>query len=223
MSRASIIAIDGPVAAGKSSVGRELARRLGYRFIDTGIMYRALTWKALKLGINLNDEASLIKLARDIRIDLAADELTEDNILVDGQNPGSAVRSPEVERGVSLVARVAGVREVMVARQKKLADTGKVVMVGRDIGTVVLPDADIKVYMEASARERARRRYLELTGQGTQASYDDLLAELKRRDKLDSQRIHSPLKPGADSCIIDTDKLSREQVVDKIYDLVEKN
>jgi len=222
MSQARIIAIDGPVAAGKSSVGRALARRLGYRFIDAGIMYRALTWKALELGLDLKDETDLIQLANDIKIELTSGELAEGHVLVDGQHPGSAIRAPEVEREVPLVSRVAGVWKAMAARQTayvERAEEGGAVMVGRDIGTVVLPEAELKVYLEASAEERARRRCKELTQHGQQVNYSILIAEIKTRDEYDKQRAHSPLKPALGAVKIDTNEMSLEQVVEKIYNL----
>ena len=226
MSQTRIIAIDGPVAAGKSSVGRALARRLGYCFIDTGIMYRALTWKALKLGIDLKDETNLIRLANDIKIELTSGELADGHVLVDGQYPGSAIRAPEVEREVPLVSRVAGVRKAMAARQTayvERAEKGGAVMVGRDIGTVVLPKAELKVYLEASAEERARRRCKEMAQQGQQVDYSTLMAEIKARDEHDKQRAHSPLKPALGAHKIDTNGMSLEQVVEKIYNLAVAN
>ena len=226
MSQARIIAIDGPVAAGKSSVGRALARRLGYCFIDTGIMYRALTWKALKLGIDLKDETSLIRLANDIKIELISGELAEGHVLVDGQYPGSAIRTPEVEREVPLVSCVAGVRKAMAARQTayvEQAEEGGVVMVGRDISTVVLPKAELKVYLEASAEERARHRCQELAQKGQQVDYSTLMAEIKTRDEHDKQRAHSPLKPALSAIKIDTNEMSLEQVVEKLYNLAVAN
>lgn len=222
--RPQLIAIDGPVAAGKSSVGRLLARRLGYHFFDTGNMYRALTWRAIELGINLEDEASLVQLATNTRIDLTPSSFGEGEapqIRINGQDISSYIRSPEVERGVAVVSKVAGVRKAMVSEQRRLVHEGKIVMAGRDIGTVVLPEAELKVYLVASAGERARRRYQELIAQGDNVDYDSILAELRSRDEIDSQRPISPLRPAADARIIDTEKLTLEEVVDKVYSLVE--
>lgn len=217
MSRPSTIAIDGPVAVGKSSVGKLLAQRLGYRFIDTGAMYRALTWKALKLGIDLEDEQGLAQLAAETRIDLAHNG----EVFVDGQKVTEAIRSRQVEGGVSLVSKVAGVRQALVRRQREMARGGNVVMAGRDIGTVVLPQADLKVYLEASARERARRRYRELVERDEVADYQAILADLERRDGIDSQRAHSPLQPAPDARIIDTERLGLAEVVAAITELME--
>lgn len=220
--RPQLIAIDGPVAVGKSSVGYLLAQRLGYFFIDTGAMYRALTWKAIKLGIDLEDENKLSQLAAATNISFVPSYNGKGySVFVDGEDVSTKVRHREVERGVSLVSKVAGVRSVMVREQQEMAQRGRVVMVGRDIGTVVLPQAELKVYLMASAEERARRRYLELVSQGENVDYDVILAELKRRDEIDSQRAVSPLKPAVDAKIIDTEGLSPEQVVQEICRLME--
>lgn len=201
----SIVAIDGPVAVGKSTVGKLVAQKLGYDFIDTGMMYRALTWLALKLGLDIEDEAALSKLAAETRIE----DVTGD------------LHHPEVEAKVSEVSKVAGVREALVAQQRRMAEKGKVVMAGRDIGTVVLPQAELKIFLGASPEERARRRYREKAERG-EANYEDILAELKRRDEIDSQRAISPLRPDPEARIIDTEFLSPEQVVAQIFDIIEK-
>lgn len=216
MRRPSTIAIDGPVAVGKSTISRMLAQRLGYRYVDTGMMYRALTWKAMDLNIDLEDEERLAALARNTRFELAL----PDKVLVDGTDVSSAVRQPDVERAVSLVAKVAGVREVLVEQQRALGDGGEVVMAGRDIGTVVLPDAELKVYLCASVEERARRRYDELVGRGEGIECQAVLADLKRRDAIDSERAVSPLQPAGDAWLVDTDRLSVEQVLAKILGLM---
>lgn len=204
------IAIDGPVAVGKSTVGRILAERLGFRFIDTGNMYRALTWKAIREGINLEDEKALTELALKTRMEFAGYAL-----LIDGKEKSEELRSPEVERGVSLVSKWGGVREILVAKQRDLAEGGGVVMAGRDIGTVVLPNAELKVYLTASIKERALRRFKEVGG-----DFEVILKELERRDSIDSQREISPLKPAPDAYIIDTENLSPEEVVGKILSLL---
>jgi cytidylate kinase len=212
----SIIAIDGPVAAGKSTVGRLLAQRLGYRFVDTGSMYRALTWKALRLNTGLEDEGALSRLAESTKIELAPPDRT----LVDGQDVTREIQDPEVEAGVSLVAKVAGVRKVLVKQQQALAQGGKVVMAGRDIGTTVLPHAEVKVYLDASFEERARRRYLELMERGDAADYQAVLDDLRRRNEIDSERAISPLQPAPDARIIDTDGISAEQVLSEILTIM---
>lgn len=213
-----MITIDGPVAVGKSTVGSSLAKRLGYKFVDSGVMYRALTGKAIELGIDLQDEEALVRLAAETVIEVAWTPEGE-SVLVDGRDVSDRMRSPEVERGVSLVAKVAGVRKVMVAQQRRLAQAGRLIMAGRDIGTVVLPRAELKVFLSASAEERARRRYWELRQRGEEASYESILCELRRRDQIDSQRSVSPLKPAADAQIINTEGFTLEQVVDKVYAL----
>lgn len=223
MSKPATIAIDGPGAVGKNTIGILLARRLGYRFLDTGAMYRALTWHVLQCGIDLSDEEKLSKIAAESEIDLTSSGSNDGHclVLVNGRDVSLDTRREEVERGVSLVAKVAGVRRAMVAKQQGLASKGKVVMVGRDIGTVVLPDADLKIYLSASPEERARRRYLELLERRKKANYDKVLTDLNRRDKLDSERALAPLQPAADAKIVNTDNLDVEQVLTLIVDLIE--
>lgn len=220
--KAQLIAIDGPVAAGKSSVGALLAERLGYSFFDTGIMYRAFTWKALKSGVSPQDENKLYQLACATKFAFTADEKGRLFPLIDDKNIYSELFCPQVEEQVSLIAKVAKVRQVMVAEQRKLAQQGKIVMAGRDIGTVVLPWAELKIFLVASAEERARRRYIEICEREGEVDYDVILADLERRDEIDRGRAISPLKPAADAILINTDKLSLEQVVDKIYALAVK-
>jgi cytidylate kinase len=214
--RPQLIAIDGPVAVGKSTVGRLLARKLGYRFIDTGAMYRALAWKALKLGVNLEDGEKLGELARSTTMEFSG----EGGLLMDGREVSHELRHQSVEKGVSLVSRIAEVRQAMVAQQQAMAQDGRVVMAGRDIGTVVLPRAGLKVYLEASAEERARRRYQELEEQRKGVDYASVLDDLKRRDAIDSQRAASPLRPASDAHIIDTEGLGVEEVVERLCALV---
>jgi len=217
MPKPSMIAIDGPVASGKSTLGRLLAQRLGYRFVDTGAMYRALTWRAIKLSIDLEDEEELSQLAANTKIEFAP---PGDNVLVDGHDVTREIQDWEVEAGVSLVARVAGVRKVLVEQQRGLAQKGEIVMAGRDIGTTVLPHAELKVYLVASIEERARRRYLELVERGEAADYEAILADLIRRDEIDSERPISPLQPAPEARIIDTDGLSADQVLSEILNMM---
>jgi cytidylate kinase len=205
------IAIDGPVASGKSAVGGIVARKLGYRFVDTGMMYRAVTWQALERGIDASEQAALVKLAEDVNI-----EISGDRILADGADVTDRLRSQRVGEAVSLVSRVPGVRKAMVERQRELAAEGSIVMAGRDIGTVVLPDAPLKVYLDASPDERVRRRHAELVGS---ASAEQVREELALRDAIDTEREASPLRPADDAVIIDTGHLSLEQVVDRILEL----
>jgi len=217
-----LIAIDGPVAVGKSSVGLLLARKLDYLFFDTGLMYRAFTWKVLKSGIAPEDENELCQLVNTTKFDFVPCQEGYFLPFIDGENVSSKLLCPEVEGQVSLISRIAGVRQVMVSEQRRLAQRGKVVMAGRDIGTVVLPWAELKIFLVASVEERANRRYKELLERGGKVDYNSALAELKRRDEIDIRRVVSPLKPAADAMTLDTEKLSLEQVVDKIYALAVK-
>lgn len=200
-------------------MGTLLARRLGYIFFDTGMMYRAFTGKVLKLGISPEDENRLCHLASTTKFDFVPSQGGYLSILVDGDDVSSKLLRPEIEEQVSVISKVAGVRQAMVSEQREVAQQGKVVMAGRDIGTVVLPWAELKIFLVASAEERANRRCKELLEQGEKVDYSYCLAELKRRDEIDTHRLISPLKPAADAIIIDTEKLSLEQVVDKIYAL----
>ena len=214
-----LIAIDGPVAVGKSSVGSLLARRLGYVFFDTGMMYRAFTWKVLKSGIPIKDEQKLCQLANTTKFDFVPLQGCRLSPFIDDEDVFSKLLCPEVEAHVALVSKIAGVRQTLILEQRRLAQRGKVVMAGRDIGTVVLPWAELKVFLTASTEERARRRYKELLDRGENSSLEIVLADLKKRDKMDIHRTVSPLKPAEDAIIIDTENLSLEQVVDKIYTL----
>lgn len=219
----SCIAIDGPVASGKSAVGSRVARRLGYRFIDTGVMYRALTWLALERKLDLHDEAALSNMASQAKLTIAPgppDAPEAARVLVDGVDVTDRLRSPNVGEAVSVVSRVAGVRKAMVALQRQLASEGAVVMAGRDIGTVVLPDAPVKVYLDASPGERVRRRHEELLASGHQSTPEEVRQELALRDAIDSGRDVSPLRPAEDATIIHTDRLSLDQVVEQIMELV---
>ena len=216
-----LIAIDGPVAVGKSSVGLRVAKRLGYIFFDTGMIYRAFTWKVLKSGISPEDKdkQKLCELASTTEFDFIASKEGALSVVVDGEDISSRLLSPQIEGSVALVAKVAGVRQVMVLEQRKLAQRGKVIMAGRDIGTVVLPWAELKIFLSASTEERAKRRHRELLKRGENSSLEIVLADLRKRDELDINRTISPLKPAEDAIIINTENLSLEQVVDKIYTL----
>jgi cytidylate kinase len=214
-----LIAIDGPVAVGKSSVGSLLSRRLGYVFFDTGMIYRAFTWKVLKSGISPEDKEKLCELATATEFDFVPSKEGVLSVFIDGEDVSSKLLRPEIEGLVALIAKVAEVRQAMVSEQRKLAQRGKVVMAGRDIGTVVLPGAELKIFLTASTEERARRRYKELLERGQNSSLEAVLADLKKRDEMDINRTISPLKPAEDAIIIDTENFSLEQVVDKIYTL----
>jgi len=214
-----LIAIDGPVAVGKSSVGLRLANGLDYIFFDTGMIYRAFTWKVLNSGISPEDEQKLCHLATTTEFNFTPSKEGALSVIVDGQDVSSKLLCPEIEELVALIAKVAGVRQAMVSQQRKLAERGRVVMAGRDIGTVVLPRAELKIFLTASTEERARRRYKELLERGENSSLEIVLADLKKRDEMDIHRTISPLKPAEDAIIIDTETFTLEQVVDKIYAL----
>ncbi|HHW43258.1 MAG TPA: (d)CMP kinase [Desulfotomaculum sp.] len=210
------IAIDGPAGAGKSTVAREVARQLGFLYIDTGAMYRALTLKALRRGINPADEPALEALARESRIDLTAGDGGGCRIFLDGEEVTEAIREPAVSRNVSLVARIPGVRSNMVRRQREMAENSAVVMEGRDVGTVVLPGAQVKIFLTASPEERARRRQRDLLAKGHHLSLEQLIQEIRERDRLDSSREVAPLVPAPDAWIIDSSHLNTGQVVEMI-------
>ena len=214
------IAIDGPAASGKTAVGRLLARRLGCRFLDTGTMYRAVTWAAAERGIDLHDEDALSTLASALEMRVVSQE-SGDRLFVDTIDVTDRLRDPEIDRGVSLVARVPGVRSAMVQQQRVIASDGPIVMVGRDIGTVVLPAARVKVFLSASAEVRSQRRYRELQDLGQTPDYERLVDDLTRRDKIDSERSDSPMKPADDALVIETDSLGVEEVTERVMLLVE--
>ena len=213
-----VIAIDGPVAAGKTMVGRELAKRLDLRYLDTGVMYRAITWLALKNATHIEDEVALGTLADETPIML--DSSNSDRVLVDGISVGPELREAEVDRHVSLVSRVSSVRSALVAQQRHVASEGRIIVVGRDIGTVVLPNADLKIYITASSEERSKRRWKEFQAQGRETDYQSVLNETRARDDVDTQRDDSPLKPAEDAWVLDTDGLTGDEVVDLIVQRV---
>ena len=214
-----LVTIDGPVAVGKSSVGLLLAEKLGFRFFDTGVIYRTFTWKALNAGLSPSETDALVRLARDIAFQFVPASGALLTVLIDGQDVSKLMVSRLVERNVALIAKIPLVRERMVAEQRRMARETKLVMAGRDIGTVVLPWADLKVFLTASVEERAGRRHKELAERGVEIKYATVLAELKQRDHNDTTRKVSPLKPAPDAVAIDTDGLSQEEVVDQIYKL----
>jgi cytidylate kinase len=207
------------VAVGKSSVGSLLAKRLGFVFFDTGMIYRAFTWKVLKSGASPEDKEKLCELASATEFDFVPSKEGVLSVFIDGEDVSSKLLCPEIEGLVALVAKVAEVRQAMVSQQRKLAERGKVVMAGRDIGTVVLPWAELKIFLTASTEERARRRHRELLRRGENSSLETVLADLKKRDEMDINRTISPLKPAEDAVIINTEDLSLHQVVDRIYSL----
>jgi len=215
------IAVDGSAASGKSTIGRRLAERLGYAFLDTGVMYRAVTHAALERGLSLEDSAAIGELAQTLSIDVSLDcDGSETRITIDGSDVTSHLRSQPVEDAVSLVSRIATVRDALVSRQRQLAERQPIVMAGRDIGTVVLPDADLKVYLDASIEERARRRYADFLATGHEVTREIVLEDIRRRDRIDSEREVSPLRPAEDAVMINTDGLSLDDVMDRVVGLV---
>ena len=210
----STIAIDGPAASGKNTVGMLLAHQLGCPFIDSGAMYRAVTLRAIADGIDPEDVQALPELARGLTFTFVppSSSAPSGRIVVNGEDVTEALHTPAVDAKVSLVSRIPAVREILVAEQRRLAACGPVVMVGRDIGTVVLPDADLKVYLDASPGERARRREHELHEHGQAVDFQQVLSEIERRDRLDRERTVSPLRAAADALIVSTDGLTPEQV-----------
>jgi len=219
MSKPTIIAIDGPAASGKTTLGRQLADALGYLFFDTGVMYRAVTWLTLQRGIDVNDEKSVTALAVDSVIDVRSPSVADGracDVLVDGVDATWEIRRPEIDANVSVVSAYRGVRAALAAQQRRIGLRGAVVMVGRDIGTVVLPEADLKIYLDASAEERARRRYQEILQRKEKADYDEILAGVRKRDRIDSTRAHSPLKVAPDAVIVDSEDMNIDQVFAKV-------
>lgn len=213
----NIIAIDGPGGAGKSTIAGLLAEELGYLHLDTGAMYRAVTLAALEKNIEFDDNEALAKVAENINIDFNK----TGEIFIDGRNVSQEIRSQKVDAYVSETAAVKEVREVLVKKQKEIARKNKVVMDGRDITTVVLPDAEYKFYLTASIEERARRRYEELKSKNIKVDIEDIKNNIKERDKKDSQRKYSPLKKADDAVLIDSTNLSIEEVIEKIKKIIQ--
>jgi cytidylate kinase len=224
MNPPSTIAIDGPAASGKTTLALALAKHLGYLYFDTGVMYRAVTLAALKRNIDLNDAVAVSGTAREIQIDVVpptANDGRSCTVLLDGEDVTWAIREPEIDAHVSIPSMYRGVREAMTDIQRQIASRGNVVMVGRDIGTVVLPDADLKIYLDASVEERARRRWEENHQHGTDGSFESVLEAMKKRDKLDSERDLAPLRPADDAVVIDNTNLGVPEVLEKVIQLVE--
>jgi cytidylate kinase len=219
----SVIAIDGPAASGKSTIGRMLANHLVFLFLDTGCMYRAVTLAVLQRGIDIDDEAAVVDLTESVELDILPPWGKKDGrlytVLLDGQDVTWDIRTSEVDLNVSQVSAYKGVRQNLVDRQRILAKRGSVIVVGRDIGTVVLPEAPLKLYIIASTEERAYRRWIEQRNREKSLTYDQILADLIRRDRIDGNREHSPMRPAEDAVIIDTTGLSPEQILNQILTL----
>jgi cytidylate kinase len=221
MERNISIAIDGPAAAGKSTVAKILAEDYSYVYIDTGAMYRALTYKAIQEHADLENEELLKEILSNIKIDLIPSEKGQ-LVYVNGENVTEVIRTHDVTNSVSIVAKHASVREEMVKRQKDMANGGRVVMDGRDIGTHVLPDAEVKIFLRASVLERAKRRHDENLSKGFESDLEQLKLDIARRDKLDSERVIAPLKKADDAVEIDTTSLSVTGVVEEIKKIVKE-
>jgi cytidylate kinase len=217
------IAIDGPAASGKSSIGQELANQLGYLFLDTGLMYRAVTWAALSQNIEISDEKSINFIAQNTNISIQPPSIKDNrqcDVLINNQDVTKLIHRQKVNDNVSRVSAYAGVREALTAQQRVFGEKGNIVMVGRDIGTVVLPNAELKIYLDASVEERALRRYKEVLKNGENDTYKGILESMKRRDEIDSKRSLAPLKPANDAVIISTDGKNREKVIKEILNLI---
>ncbi len=217
-----VITIDGPAASGKSTAARLLAKKLGYLYLDTGTMYRALTWKALRDKVDIKNPKALSDLAKSTRIFLKPESDLNIRIYLDGRDVTSSIRSPEVNKYVSLVSVAGELREVMVAQQREIASRGSLIAEGRDMGTVAFPEADVKIFLEASFQERAKRRWKENTEKGLSITREEVETELANRDRIDSQRKISPLKRAKGALVIDNSHMDILQTVEKMWEIVTK-
>ena len=215
--RPLIIAIDGPSGAGKGTVARAIANELGYRHVDSGAMYRAVGWKALRKQIGFESEDAVARIAGDSAIEISATAVT-----IDGQDVTREIRTPEIDRAAAAVARLPKVRAILVARQRQIGAEGAIVMEGRDIGTVVFPDADVKLYLDASPEERARRRASDPAHSGVPAAVADVATLLTQRDEADRTRAASPLYAAPDAIVIDTTGKSVDDVVREVMHVVKR-
>jgi len=220
MRREMIIAIDGPAGSGKSTVGKRLAERLGYRYLDTGAMYRALAWKAIQVGLSLEDAEALTRLAERSEITVTGD-VADLRILIDGEDVTDDIRSPDMSRATSLISTIAGVRHALVAQQRRIAREGNIVIEGRDIGTVVFPQADVKFYLDARVEVRAQRRWEDERTRGRELPLDEVIRQTIERDRRDAEREASPLRPADDAVFIDSSDLTVEDVVQRMMDIID--
>lgn len=215
------VAIDGPAAAGKSTVAKQLAEKLSFVYIDTGAMYRALTLQCLQSNVKLDDEKAIVSLLSDTTIELKQNSQGQ-SVFLNGKNVTEQIRQNDISRNVSYIAKLASVRDEMVQRQRKLAEDVNVIMDGRDIGTNVIPDAEVKIYLLASVEERAQRRYEENVKNNISTNLEKLKAEIAARDRRDMEREYAPLKRAADAIVIDTTSLTIDEVVTEILSYVTK-
>lgn len=218
-----VIALDGPSASGKSTLGERLAKSLNFIYLDTGVMYRAVTLAVLNMGVDVSDENAVSRIAEKLDLDVrppSVDDGRSNDIILNNEDVTWTIRTAEVEKNVSQVSAYSRVRQAMTKIQRKIGQRGKVVMVGRDIGTVVLPDAEIKLYLDASAEERARRRFLELRKRGKDVEFSDILQDMIKRDQFDSSRLIAPLKPAEDAIIINSDDMNADDVYQHIIGLL---
>lgn len=220
----NLIAIDGPAASGKSTLAEKIANKLGYFYFDTGAMYRAVTLAALEQLSDINDEGRVTELSNRIRIDVQPPSLQDGrvmDVLVDGKDVTWQIRTGAVDQNVSKVSAYAGVRKAMTDQQRRIGERGNMVMVGRDIGTVVFPDAMHKIYLDASAEERACRRFSEVQSRGDKSlTYAEILASIRKRDEVDSSRSVAPLKPADDAVVIDSDGKTIDEVVEEALQIL---
>lgn len=213
-----VVAIDGPAASGKSTVSKAIAKKLGFTYIDTGAMYRAFTEYVLRKGVDPKNESECVKLIPEVTIDLYPDG----KVMCSGKDVTREIREPHVSGNVSYIASYKDIRLALVELQRKMAEKQSVVMDGRDIGTYVLPNADVKIYQIASVEERARRRFLENQEKGIRCTLEDVIADVEKRDRIDSSRAFAPLKPADDSILLDTSKYTIEETFDKVLSIIKE-
>jgi len=219
--KGKIIALDGPAGSGKSTTAKLLAQSLGYIYLDTGAMYRALTYFALEIGVPPADEVKLTTLAKNVSIEFKTED-DQNKIYINGEDVTTTIRTPEVTRAVSEVSAHKGVREAIVAQQKEIGKNGNIVAEGRDTTTVVFPHADLKIYLDASVEIRAQRRLLDMGKLGVSTTFEEQIEDIKRRDDFDSNRLHSPLQRAKDAYFVDTSNMTIEEQVEWIINLIKK-